>query len=340
MIRVSTVVGVNEQSQVSEARRMVRQFAEQQKFGETKAAQAGLIATELSTNLIKHGGGGSLLVGSDDEDDVRSVVIVGIDKGPGMASVDTAMRDGYSTAGSNGTGLGAVRRASSFFDVFSTSGNGTIVLCGIEDRDAGQRGPISLPAAGARLSVAGISLPKCGETEIGDSWTADANRDSTTVAVIDGLGHGPQASLASSSGVRAFRERSGPALETLFQEMHAALRPTRGAAVGVARVDPERSVVEFAGVGNIAASIVSDSSTRRTVSLPGIVGHEMRRVQSFSYPWSADALLVMYSDGLGGSWNLDDYPGLTSRHPLIIAAVLFRDFCRGNDDVTVVVVKG
>lgn len=338
MIRASTVVVVNEQSQVSEARRTATQFAEQQKLGETKVAQAGLIATELSTNLIKHGGGGSLLIGCEDQADVRSVLIVGIDKGPGMANVDSAMRDGYSTAGSTGTGLGAVRRASSLFDVFSAAGNGTIVMCGIDDRDSGSRRS-PLTSVEAELCVAGISLPKRGETEIGDSWTSDANRDSTTVAVIDGLGHGPQAALASSAGVRAFRERSGSTLEALFQDMHAALRPTRGAAVGVAQVDPERSVVEFVGVGNIGASIVTEKTTRRTVSLPGIVGHEMRKVQKFSYPWSADALLVLYSDGLGGSWNLDAYPGLTSRHPLIIAAVLFRDFCRGNDDVTVVVVK-
>jgi len=48
--------------------------------------------------------------------------------------------------------------------------------------------------------------------------------------------------------------------------------------------------------------------------------------------------LIMYSDGLQSRWNLQDYPGLVHRHPAVIASVLHRDFCRGRDDVTVLVV--
>jgi anti-sigma regulatory factor (Ser/Thr protein kinase) len=336
LIRISTSVGVNESSQVAEARRVTTQCAEQLRLGSTVVARAGLVATELATNLIKHGRGGSLLIGNAEQDEPDAVVIVAIDKGPGMANVESAMQDGYSTAGSPGTGLGAVSRATTLLEVFSDQGKGTVVACRIEaDSPSGY----PLPSPANTFSLAGICLPKRGETEIGDNWSADLGRDTALIAVIDGLGHGPQAAMASAAGVRSFRERSGPSLEMLLQDMHGALRPTRGAAVGVMLVDLERAVVEFAGVGNIAATIATDKAARRAVSLPGIIGHEMRRVQTFTYPWQQDATLVMYSDGLSGNWNLSDYPGLAPRSPLVIAAVLYRDFCRGNDDVTVLVLK-
>jgi hypothetical protein len=65
----------------------------------------------------------------------------------------------------------------------------------------------------------------------------------------------------------------------------------------------------------------------------------MRKVQTFTYPWTPSSLLVMQSDGVGTGWNLADYPGLAEREPALIAAVLLRDFCRGTDDATVVVAR-
>ena len=85
---------------------------------------------------------------------------------------------------------------------------------------------------------------------------------------------------------------------------------------------------------------VGDDGVRRAVSHNGIVGHEMRKVQLFSYPWKPSAILLMHSDGVGTAWNVDHYPGLRAQSPEVIAAVIHRDFCRGSDDATIVVVKG
>jgi hypothetical protein len=70
------------------------------------------------------------------------------------------------------------------------------------------------------------------------------------------------------------------------------------------------------------------------------VGHECRKIQTFSYPWSEVSVLVLYSDGLQTRWTLDRYPSLASRDPALVAAVLYRDFARGRDDVTVVAGRG
>jgi hypothetical protein len=62
-------------------------------------------------------------------------------------------------------------------------------------------------------------------------------------------------------------------------------------------------------------------------------------VQQYYYPWKKDALIVMYSDGLISRWVHCNYMGLMTRHPALIAGILYRDFTRGKDDVTVVVAR-
>jgi hypothetical protein len=71
----------------------------------------------------------------------------------------------------------------------------------------------------------------------------------------------------------------------------------------------------------------------------GTVGHSVAKLQQFSYPWEAGSLLIMHSDGLGTRWHVEQYPGLASRHPALMAGVLFRDFCRRRDDATILVTR-
>ncbi len=154
----------------------------------------------------------------------------------------------------------------------------------------------------------------------------------------DGLGHGPRAATASTEAVRVLRRhaRLGPA--EIVEAAHAALRSTRGAAVAVAEIDAVRQVVRFAGVGNIGGGVLSPDGRRHMVlSHPGTVGYEVHKIQELVYPWPRGALLVMNTDGLATQWSLDRYPGLAARHPSLVAGVLYRDFARGRDDVTVVV---
>jgi anti-sigma regulatory factor (Ser/Thr protein kinase) len=334
MTRLDRVVRVADSSEVAGARRAALECAGQQRMSENGAARAALAATELATNLLKHGGGGSIVFGAEEEGG-PSLTIVALDKGRGIPNVNTALSDGFSTAGSNGTGLGAVSRAATFFDLYTLPGHGTAVLCRIEDEAV--RPP--LLNAPNRITVGGICVPMRGEQESGDAWLAMATRDVVTVAVIDGLGHGHGAATASAAAMRSFAGTSAEPLERMLQDAHAAMRSTRGAAVGISRIHATAGRLDFAGVGNIAGIIDSDESSRRVVSLNGIVGHEMRKVQTYSYPWTASAVLVMQSDGVSASWNGASYPGLTQRDPALIAAVLYRDHVRGTDDATVVVAK-
>jgi hypothetical protein len=157
--------------------------------------------------------------------------------------------------------------------------------------------------------------------------------------VVDGLGHGVLAAEAARQAERTLAAATRDSLLDIIHDTHLALRKTRGAAFALAKIDPQKGLLSFAGVGNIAASIVGPGSSRSMASHNGILGQQMERVQEFTAPWSRNNVLVMHSDGLAGRWDLERYPGIQNRHPSLIGAVLHRDFCRGRDDVTVLVAK-
>ncbi|MEP6687698.1 MAG: SpoIIE family protein phosphatase [Gemmatimonadales bacterium] len=323
----SLALTVTDASQVGAARRAVVTLAERLGCSETIGGKVALVVTELATNLVRHAGGGELLVRAMAGPTI-GLEIVAVDSGPGMASVEQAFRDGYSTGGTNGTGLGAVRRMADGCDIFSAPGAGTAVLARIElDARVRRPGP----------SVSGVSVAQAGEEVCGDGWAWSAAGDHWSVLVADGLGHGPAAALASAEALRVFREHPGIAPAELLGLAHSALRPTRGAAIGLAEIWPGRRELTYTGIGNIGGAILTAGSLRSLVSHAGIVGHECRKIQSFSYPWSEASVLVLYSDGLQSRWTLDRYPALAARDPALLAAVLYRDFSRRRDDVTVVV---
>ena len=109
--------------------------------------------------------------------------------------------------------------------------------------------------------------------------------------------------------------------------------------MAVAELSRARGEARFCGVGNAVASLLIGAASRTMVSQNGTAGAEARRIQEFSYPWPADALLVMHTDGLSAQWQLPKYSGLRFRHPALVAAVLYRDFRRVRDDATVLVVR-
>ncbi len=330
---------VSETSQVGEARRKTIDLAKGLGFDEAGTEKAAIIATELATNLVKHAGGGALLVRVVEQegigqDGINGFELVTVDKGRGIANVAECLRDGYSTGGSQGQGLGAIQRLADYFDIYSQAGAGTVMLAQVWAKSVLPR------PANARLEVGGVCLPKRGESVSGDAWSVVQYPDRCLVLVADGLGHGPDAAAAAGEAVRVFKSDSTLEPARLLESIHRALRPTRGAAVAVAEVAFGRQV-KFAGIGNIAGSVISNTNgingTRHMVSHNGIAGHEARKFQEFTYPWTRGSLLVLHSDGLNTRWNLEAHAGLALRHPSMIAGLLYRDFERKTDDVTVVV---
>jgi anti-sigma regulatory factor (Ser/Thr protein kinase) len=323
---MSTVLApVREPTDVAGARRQAEVVAARAGFGQTDVGRAAIVVTELATNLIRHAGGGEILLDFAE----GCLRVLALDKGPGMADLESCLRDGYSTAGTRGEGLGAVKRLSEGFDAYSRPGVGAAVLA----RLTAGRAPI---ADGPAWAAVCICYP--GEEVCGDGWGARKDADMTTFIMADGLGHGLYAHEASAAAVRAFDQYGDRPLSEVLEFIHGALRPTRGAAVSVARVEASR--VQFAGVGNVAGVVSAAGTTRKMISHNGTLGHIAKRFQTFDYPVAGPPLVILHSDGLGTSWNLDKYPGLAMQDPALVAAVLYRDFTRGRDDVTVLAFRG
>jgi anti-sigma regulatory factor (Ser/Thr protein kinase) len=327
-------LAIRDVTQVAEARRGAVALARGLGFDDEEAGRAAIVATELATNLLKHGSGGELLVSSFADETGEGLECLALDKGRGMADVQACLRDGYSTAGSSGTGLGAVARQSQFFEIYSRPGLGTAALARL------RRGRPERSGAPEGSLFGAVSLPKDGEEVCGDAWSVRPHPDGLTVMVADGLGHGPLAAEAANAAVSTFARHHGLSPTDILERIHGALRPTRGAAVSVARLDLRGGRVRFAGIGNVAGTLIDGANVRKMLSHNGTAGHTVRRIQEIDYDFAGAPLVVLCSDGLGTSWALERYPGLVRSHPSLVAGVLYRDFTRGRDDVTVLVARG
>lgn len=320
---------VSDGSEVGTVRRAARRLAEELGLSSGRASDACIIATELATNLVRHARQGQVFLQALASSDDMWLELLAVDGGPGIVDLHRSLQDGYSTGGTAGTGFGAVRRLSDEFDVYSTA-KGTVVLSRLR-RGAGT----AVPA----FRYGGVSLPAPREQVCGDTWRVVDTGQQLAILVADGLGHGPQASEAAERAADVFVRDPFSSATDFYMRAHGRLQGTRGAAVARALVHADGRV-HFAGVGNIASSLVGASGGRGMPSQNGTVGAAMRReVSSLQYEWPEHGVLLLHSDGIASRWSLDGYPGLLVRHPAVIAAILLRDFLRGRDDATVVVVS-
>jgi anti-sigma regulatory factor (Ser/Thr protein kinase) len=323
---------VSDDSHIGECRRSAKRLLDGYEFDEVSAGRIGIITTELATNILRHAGHGEILMQVLDDGINPEFELLAIDKGRGMADVEACLRDGYSTGGTTGQGLGAISRLSTIFDIYSLADRGTVVLSRTE-HDTSRR---SIPAVRSPLKFGAISLAVTGEIECGDIWRIADGGTQVSILVADGLGHGPLAAAASQAAAALFSERPYDAPALAMQNYHRGLAGTRGAAAACALLHTANSTVNYAGVGNISGVVIGEKS-RGMVSHNGTLGVQLLRAQQFDYEWPQGSHVVMHSDGMSARWSLATYPGLSRRHPAVIAAVLYRDHVRPRDDVTVVV---
>jgi hypothetical protein len=95
--------------------------------------------------------------------------------------------------------------------------------------------------------------------------------------------------------------------------------------------------VRFAGLGNIAGVIVSDTKIQSMISHNGTAGHEARTIREFIYPWTEGNILIMHSDGISAHWNPSILAALHRHHPSVVAGLIYREAARERDDACIVV---
>ena len=328
---------VRERSDVALARRSVRRHAESARLHPDIIDRIEIVVSEGAANFIRHANGGEMLCGPNRQHNPTSFDIAFIDRGPGIARVERALEDGYSTIGGLGQGLGAMRRLADDFDLFSKQDVGTTIATRFfvsRDRSASPHRDVSHDRVG-------FVVPMPGQDVSGDGVcfaTTETGQD--RILVCDGLGHGPAAHDASKKAIEIFGQCGDRSVADTVGAIDSGIAGTRGVVALVVEMEAARyPAIAAVGVGNIAGQIVAPQRTRHIVSFDGTLGRGARKIERLVYDDLEWRAVILATDGIRMRWNLDDYPGLLSRSPLTIAATLWRDFNRGTDDSGIAVVR-
>jgi anti-sigma regulatory factor (Ser/Thr protein kinase) len=319
-------VRVEDASAAAACRGAAQTLASRLQFPEARTGQLTLAVTEAASNLHKHASQGSMLLRIAREAGGPGIEMVTIDAGPGVRDTDEALRDGHSTSGTLGIGLGAIRRMADFCDLYSVPGHGTALVARFWPA----------PHAGPPR-YAGLIRPITGETECGDVFGAVEAEGQLTGVLCDGLGHGPLAASAAMEAVTAALGDPVGEPAVLLERAHRRIPHTRGGAIAVVQVAGQ--AVRFAGLGNITAVILADGTRKGMLSVPGIAGHQARTIRQFEYTAPVGAAIVMHSDGISARWEPAALPGLNARDPLVIAATLLARAGSRRDDAGVLVLR-
>ena len=176
-----------------------------------------------------------------------------------------------------------------------------------------------------------------GQDVCGDRYFIQEDENTLTVAIIDGLGHGPKAAQAADKAVAAM-ENTNMSLSEVIPEAHRQLLGTRGAVLSIARIDYCSGNIKYIGIGNIYTYIVDQNSVHRLISAEGFLGYRLPRFHEYSLEWGKTKQIIMFSDGISA------IPGrellkMGWRNAADIARIIGEKWGVNNDDKTVLVVK-
>jgi anti-sigma regulatory factor (Ser/Thr protein kinase) len=326
-------VKVHHESSVGEARRAARTIAAALCFPTQAGEEIAVATTELATNLIKHAGGGTLTLTPLAQGGRVGLELRSHDTGRGIADVEQALGDRFSTAGTRGTGLGAVNRLMDEFDIASRRGVGTDIVC----RKWLRQTRTSVRSCPLAFGVA--TRPRRSGQPNGDGFVVVQWAESALIGVIDGLGHGQFAHRAAQAARQYVESHFDMPLDQIFLGTGRACRATRGVVMALARFDWGESRLTFATVGNILARVFPRSEPFKFVIRRGVIGLNAPSPRVTEHSWPLDHVLVLHSDGVSTHWSWQDFPGWANRPAAAMAQDLLRAKAKDDDDATVIVVR-
>lgn len=323
---------------VTVVKRRAKEIASDLGFAAGPCEELALVACELASNLLKHAGRGILRLVPLEVEERVGLHMEAEDRGPGIADVELAMTDGFSTAGSLGGGLGLVNRLMDHLDITSISGQGTSIRCERWVRSAARSAGLSPLDLGVATRVyPGMEMN--GDAFVLRQWDGHA-----LVAVIDGLGHGQFAHRAAQAARRYVESHYDQPLAEVFRGVGRACRATRGVVMAMARfaVGPPGAPMRlsFASVGNVEARVYGSPEPINFVGRRGVLGGHAPSPAVLEQRWEPTAVLVLHSDGVSSRWQWEDLSPLLSQSASVLAQGLLRAWGKKDDDATVVVVKG
>jgi len=321
---------VRHRSDVAPARRLASVAAAESGFPPVACEEIALVVSELSTNLLKHAGGGQLVLKTVARLGRAGLQIDATDDGPGLP--DHSLEDGFSTTGTLGVGLGAVNRLADEVKIKARRSGGTHVCCRKWIREK------SLTPPGCPLDIGAASRGKLADN--GDEFVIRRWGAHALVGVIDGCGHGEPAHRAARIARHYVEGHYESPLVDIFAGVERDCRATRGVVMALARFNGISGEVSFASVGNIESRMWTAEEAKPVKVRRGILGAHASRPALTTHPWTADSILVMHSDGVNKRWDRTVLGRQAHDSADVIARSLLRQFGKALDDATVVVVRG
>lgn len=338
---------IDSEADVGVCRRKSVSLATKLGFDEVKTGEVAILVSELVSNVLKHGGGKGrvLICYLKTNDDRKAIEIFTCDSGNGISNFKNAFDDGFSDKNTLGIGLGTIRRFSDILEIDTQITDSKTILCSEISNTYKHCIRIVkwLPetrwlGTNRSLVTGAASRSKPGENMNGDSYLMQhLSATKTMVAVIDGLGHGKDAHMASNIIKEQILLKADLPLVDLVKYIHQAARGTRGAVVGIALINSQTSKLQFVGIGNIEGFVVLAASKKNLISFGGILGHNIRTPQVFEFPFEKGDTLCMYSDGINSRWTTNEINW--KEHPQKNADFLINNYSRPNDDATILIIN-
>jgi negative regulator of sigma-B (phosphoserine phosphatase) len=193
--------------------------------------------------------------------------------------------------------------------------------------------------SGVDWSVA--SRPMAGQTVSGDLALVKSLENRVLIAVIDGIGHGPEAAAAARAAANILEHYAAQSTISLVKRCHQALLLTRGVVLTVAKITTGENTLTWLGVGNVEGRLLradpsaipkSESALLRS----GLVGCQLPALQASVVPIAPGDVLILATDGIEPNF---EFGIRTSDSSGRIAEKILERRYKGKDDALVLVAR-
>ncbi len=349
--------GISQAVDVAVVRRMAEDAARRLSFSDVRRDEAMLVASELAQNhLGHHTKGGLVRISGMVINGAPCLTIASLDEGPGIPDVDEALKDGFSTSGGLGMGLGTVKRlADRFFicsgrvgtspcpDLGPYASFSTVVTALLRDREEQAYPSVdSLPRfciPGRGLDLAALIRPYSGQTYSGDGMFCQDDGRFCRICLVDATGHGRPAAEVSCMVMDTLAGLSlNLGLDEVLRALGASLAGSAGASIYIVLLDRDLCEVRTAGVGNVACIFYLDGDRRGAVCQPGVLGNgHLTYERCETYGFSSRVLCFMHSDGVKPPMDLSPGLALQPFPSDVWGQIFFRPDPSIEDDASLVV---
>ena len=185
----------------------------------------------------------------------------------------------------------------------------------------------------------GLTAKALQGDECGDAGIMLEHKGILLCALIDGVGHGPNAAIAAVTAKDYIDANSEAPLAEILQGMHEVLKSTQGAVACLCRIDLKSGQLTMAGIGNITCRIFRGLDSERLLSREGILGYMVSSPREHARKLENSDLLLLHSDGVREHFEIFEYPGLLKGSAPSVAARVVDTLGKNNDDASCLAVR-